>query len=354
MNEEILREFWAKAPEDIREILKEFAKKTLGITTTEEMQSFVKEYYEEFSKYTFIEEEEVRYRYAYGSFMKKYRLTGGGGANVRIKPFYISPVIKQQLKDGSEQLLVRAYGLARKEDADGTPIKYVRFTFWGEDAVTASNELKPDKEYKTTMVWKVDDKQGITLTTGRNAKLILEEANDKQFPSFQEFIQLTLQDTTKVISSLSDLMDFDKAVQLNLYSKNVTDIKVIPNVTVMDVRIVQKDERKLAIIEVFDKSIAFDREQSLIFWADENQIVGRGSIVHLFGVINLDTTLKKPKFTPHFIYPIRLVKYIPEPEMGEIQVADVSNGGDEEKSEEPKPQPETQSIEEKSVSDDLF
>ena len=322
-----LKEFWGNMPSDIKKIVKEFAVKSLGISEDNkaEMRAFAENFYKIYEQCNHIEDVMTRYQFAYGMLMKKYRLTGGGDVPTRFKPFFVSSMGEVNLKDGTKQVLVSAYGLARREDMDGATITYTTVNFWGDSALTASKELKKDVEYKTKLVWKVDKNTGAkTLTVGRNSQLILEPQNDKQFPSFEEFVNNLLQDTTKVIGGLDDLLDFDKAISLNLNSKSPTDIKVLPFVTVIDSRLIDKQGRKLGLMEIIDKSIFTDRDKSLIIWVDEKQLVGRGSILHLFGEVRFNASTRAPNFRLHFIYPIKPVKFIPEMP-SEVTVASTEN-----------------------------
>jgi len=63
-------------------------------------------------------------------------------------------------------------------------------------------------------------------------------------------------------------------------------------------------------MEIIDKSILTDREKSLIFWTDENQLVGRGSIIHAIGEIRPNTETKTITFNLHFIYPVKVIKFV--------------------------------------------
>jgi len=311
-----INEFWKGVPEDIRKELSMFAINSLGISKEdkEEIGKFKKSYYDVYEQCKHIEDEQTRYQLAYGLLMKKYRLTGGGGdVETRIKPFFVSNMRKVTFKsDGTEHVVTDMRGLARREDGDGeNKITYVTATFWDEHAVTASEELKPNTEYKTKLIWKVDKNTGSkSLTVARNSQLILEPQNDNQLPSFEEFSNVILQDTTKVISGLDDLLNYEKMMQLGLYSKHPTDIKVIPYATVIDSRLIEKGDRKIGLMEIIDKSILTDREKSLIFWTDENQLVGRGSIIHAIGEIRPNTETKTITFNLHFIYPVKVIKFV--------------------------------------------
>ena len=364
VEKEKLKEFWMNVPDDIKSELTEFATKSLGISKEdkEEMKKFIEEYYNMFEEQcSHIDDTMARYQLAYGLIMKKYRLTGGGGdVKTRIKPFSVSSIRKVYLKDGTEQLVLDVHGLAKREDMDGAKIAYVTATFWGEDALTVSEEMKPNQEYITSLIWKVDKNTGSKqLTTARNSTLLLEPQEDKKFPSFEEFVNICLQDSTKVIPGLETMLDFEKVAQLGLHSKHPTDIKVLPFVTVIDARLIEKNDRKLGLMEIIDKSILTDREKSLMVWVDESQLVGRGSIIHLIGELRVNPDARTTSFNVHFVYPVKVIKYIPEPttppsmpqtEQPKVVVPSKEEGSDENKEEKE----EKEIIETEFTEDDFF
>jgi len=311
---ENLKEFWGQVPEDIKKELVEFATSSLGISKEdkEEMRKFIGEYADIYEKQcSHIEDNQTRCQLAYGLLMKKFRLTGGGGdVPTRIKPFSISTPRTVTLKSGEERIVLDVYGLARREDMDGDKISYVVATFWGEDAITALDEMKVGTEYKTSLVWRVQDNGAKSLGTAMGSQLMLEPQDDNQFPTLEEFSNIALQDSTKIISGLDDLLNYEKMMQLSLYSKSPTDIKVLTYATVIDSRLIEKGDRKIGLMEIIDKSILTDREKSLIVWVNEDQLVGRGSIIHLIGEVRPRTDVKTVRFNVHFIYPVKVIKFV--------------------------------------------
>jgi len=332
-----LKVFVKNIPDDIKANLKNLAT-SLGINLQNEQQKI--EYLTRFQAIFFspdlahIKEPDARYRGAWVLFAKDYFITGGGGVDTLIRPYFIGSPKKVTTKSGEERTVTECYGKALNLSIDNATEYYVVMLFWGDNALIASDTLEEDKEYKTKMIWKINQQTNeVVLSSPMNVVLNFEMQNQPKLQSKQQFIDEILQNANALIPNLQRLTD--PAYREHFMSSSRTDIKVIPNATILSASKV--DRLNMAVLNIIDDSLVLSEDKkTFTVWADPkilNQFYD-GTKAHFIGEIaqSKDGSLTMRRL--HLLVPIIPV---PPPKVAvfgqsEMEVVDLS------KVEEEKPQ----------------